>query len=192
MGRVWHTPAGVALAVSIILRPDPEELSAIGMAGAVSVAELCLAYDLPDVTIKWPNDVRVGGKKVCGILPEAVWVGDELIGAILGIGVNVRVSFTGELAQTATNLEMAASRTLDRAQLAADLIGRVVYWSRHFSGEMLFQRWRALLDTPGNVVRIGNLEGLAVDVDRSGALLLQRQDGQVERVIAGDVMLVER
>jgi BirA family biotin operon repressor/biotin-[acetyl-CoA-carboxylase] ligase len=191
LGRTWYTPPGVALALSVILKPDIEALSAIGIAGAVSVAMMCKGLGIEGVSLKWPNDVRIHGRKVCGILPEAVWQGDQLLGVVLGIGVNVSVQFTGDLSQTATSLAAEIGRDLDRAELAADLIARVIGWSAKAGSDELFMQWRSSLDTIGRQVTVGEVAGLAIDVERSGALLIQQTGGSVQRVFAGDVMLGE-
>src|SRR5690606_4117303 len=92
-GRVWHTPPGVALAVSVVLRPPVDALHQVGMVGALAIADVCQQHVPDDVAIKWPNDVQVGGRKVSGILPETAWEADRLLGVVLGMGLNVRVDF---------------------------------------------------------------------------------------------------
>ena len=115
-GRIWHTPANQALALSVILRPQAEALAGVNMLGALSVYDLASATGCEGVGIKWPNDVQVEGKKVSGVLSEAVWRGKRLQGVVLGIGVNVRNDFKGTaLEGTAISLEAASGMRLDRA-----------------------------------------------------------------------------
>jgi BirA family transcriptional regulator, biotin operon repressor / biotin---[acetyl-CoA-carboxylase] ligase len=92
-GRFWYTPAGVALAVSVIIKPSAEFATRSSMVGALAVYELCNSLGIKETGIKWPNDVQIRGKKVSGILPEAVWEGDKLLAVVLGMGINVRVPF---------------------------------------------------------------------------------------------------
>jgi BirA family biotin operon repressor/biotin-[acetyl-CoA-carboxylase] ligase len=186
MGRVWHTPPGVALAVSVVLKPPPQAAARAGMLGAVAVAELCEELGAPKVTIKWPNDVQIDGRKVCGILPQAVWRNETLVGVVLGMGVNVRVRFEGELAQTAVSLEDVLARPLHRAHVLASLLARVDAWAGRMTGDALLQAWKARLSTLGQEVRVDAVQGLAVDVDSDGALLIETQDG-IARVVAGDI-----
>lgn len=186
MGRVWHTPAGVALAVSVVLKPPPQAAARAGMLGAVAVAELCESLGVADVGIKWPNDVQIGGRKVCGILPQAVWHNQTLVGVVLGMGINVRVRFDGDLEQTAISLEDALHRPLHRAQILLALLARVDAWAQRMTDDALLQAWRARLRTLGQAVRVDDVQGVAVDVDNDGALLIETQDGQV-RVVAGDI-----
>lgn len=197
-GRTWYTPPGVALAVSIILKTSPQFASRASMVGALGVYDLCQHLDIPDehIGIKWPNDVLLSGKKVSGILPEAVWQGDTLLGIVLGIGVNVRNTFTDDLAITATTLEQAAKRSLDRAPLLAYLLQRIDHWAHRMSTDTVPAIWKARLITLGQDVIITGtnqrIVGKAVDVDPDGTLLIATQDGSMQRVMAGDVSLRPR
>jgi BirA family biotin operon repressor/biotin-[acetyl-CoA-carboxylase] ligase len=188
-GRIWHTPRGSALAVSVILRPDVSRAALCSGVGALAVVDLCTTVGIQDVGIKWPNDVQVAGRKVAGILPEAVWINQELVGVVLGIGVNVSVHFEGELAERAASLEPFAGRALDRATLLSVLLSAVDTYSLLTPTEAL-RRWRARLNTLGQRVRVGDVVGVAVDTDQTGALLVQTDSGAVERVVAGDIALV--
>jgi BirA family biotin operon repressor/biotin-[acetyl-CoA-carboxylase] ligase len=193
MGRTWHTPPGVAIAMSVILKPTHAALPQVTMLGALAIAETLDEMGAQQVGIKWANDVLLNERKVSGVLSEAAW--DEqthLIGAVLGIGLNVRVDFTGtELAQKAISIEPALGIPLDRADLIARLLGRVDYWRGQLGTHMLFRAWRARLVTPGRHVSIaqtdGTLEGIAQDVDENGALLVRGDDGVLHRVVAGDL-----
>jgi BirA family biotin operon repressor/biotin-[acetyl-CoA-carboxylase] ligase len=188
-GRVWHTPAGSALAVSIILRPKAAQAALCSVVGALAVVDVCAAVGIQNVGIKWPNDVQVDGRKVAGVLPEAVWINQELVGVVLGIGVNVSVRFEGELEERAASLEPLAGRSLDRSVLLSVLLSAVDTYSQLEPNEVL-SRWRARLITIGQRVRVGGVVGLAVDTDQTGALLVQTDGGSVERVVAGDIALV--
>lgn len=190
-GRTWYTPPGVALAVSIIMRDtEPTVAMHSSMIGALAVAELCDEVDTKNVGIKWPNDVQIAGKKVSGILPEAVWQGDELLGVVLGIGVNVRVPFEGELATTATSLETACACRLDRLQLVAMLVERVVHWANQPSVALL-TAWQARLTTLGQRVASDEATGVARSVDAAGALIVEDLDtGATHRIVAGDLTIL--
>ncbi|MEM6285486.1 MAG: biotin--[acetyl-CoA-carboxylase] ligase, partial [Chloroflexota bacterium] len=116
LGRTWYTPPGVALATSVILRVKAEHLPQVNMMGALAVTNLLQALNLTEVSIKWPNDVLVGGRKICGILPEAVWNGNNMEGAVLGMGLNVRNNFAGTpLEEKATSIEAITGKPQDRA-----------------------------------------------------------------------------
>jgi BirA family transcriptional regulator, biotin operon repressor / biotin---[acetyl-CoA-carboxylase] ligase len=192
LGRTWYTPPGTALILSVILRPKVEYLGQITMLGAVAIAELLEHLGTTDVGIKWPNDVLLHGKKVSGVLSEAVWNGDKLQGSVLGMGINVRIDFTGtELAHTAASIEPSLGHVVDRLDLLVDLLGRVDYWYERLQTGALFDAWKSRLNMLGKMVTVqqGTLHGLAELVDQSGALMVRDEMGTLHRVVAGDIGL---
>ncbi len=189
-GRVWHTPPGVALALSVILKPIPSGMKHITMLGALAIADMLDSLGMQDVTIKWPNDVRLQGRKVCGVLPEAAWDGDRLLGVALGMGVNVRVDFTGtDLEYTAISIEPVLGRTVDRVQLIQTLLQRVDFWSMRLGTPELFEAWKSRLDTLGQMVVVNGISGRAEAVNRDGALLVRDGAGMLHTIIAGDILM---
>lgn len=187
-GRMWYTPPGVALAVSVILKPLVAQLPQVTMLGALAIFDVLQELGAIRVTIKWPNDVRLNGRKVSGVLPEAEWDGGELRGVALGMGVNVRVDFRGtELEQTAISIEPALGRSVDRGELIAMLMKRVDYWSARLGTDELFETWKSRLETLGQQVLVNRITGLAEDVDTYGALLVRDENGVIQRILAGDV-----
>lgn len=188
-GRTWITPPHSAIALTMILRLSPERALLSSMIGALSVVALCQYLHIDAVGIKWPNDVQIGGRKVCGILPEAVWQNDHLLGVCLGIGINVSVVFEDEMRQQAVSLEEAVSSPLNRAELIGLLVNALESWSEATS-ERILETWRDHLTTVGQRVQIGNIIGAAVGTDASGALLVQTDDHHQERIIAGDVLIL--
>ena len=192
-GRAWHTPPGSALALSVILRPTADCLPRLTMLGGLAVCQLAEGLGCRDAGIKWHNDVQIGGKKVSGILAEAVWEGDRLLGAVLGIGVNVRVDFAGTaLADSAISLESALGRRLDRAQLIAELLARILHWYRRMDSVALFDEWRQRLTMLNARVTANGISGRALDVCEDGALILQDDGGQRHIIHAGDLALAQR
>jgi BirA family biotin operon repressor/biotin-[acetyl-CoA-carboxylase] ligase len=190
LGRTWLTPPGVALAVSVILRPRIKDLALISLLGAVAIAELCDHAGAANVGIKWPNDVQIEGRKVSGVLPEAVWNGSQFVGVVLGMGVNVRVEFRGTgLENTAISLESAVKAPLGRLDLLVYLLARADYWAVRLDSPMLFEAWKQRLTTLGQRVSINGISGTAEAVDRQGALLIRSDDGALHRMIAGDIAL---
>lgn len=188
-GRSWQTPPGAALAVSLILKPALAALPRLSLLGALAVAEMIEGLGIAGVGIKWPNDVQIKGLKVCGVLPEAVWNGDALMGAVLGIGVNVRVDFQGTaLEGTATSLQDWVGRRLDRAELVHTLLTRVDAWYERLDAPALLEAWQARLITLGLPVQVGEVNGIAEGVDVDGALLVRSADGTLHRVVSGDVL----
>ncbi|MBC7870458.1 MAG: biotin--[acetyl-CoA-carboxylase] ligase [Chitinophagaceae bacterium] len=195
-GRTWHTPPGVALALSIILRPTIDALPHVTMLGALAIAETLDGLGATDVGIKWPNDVHLNSKKVSGVLPEAVWEGDQLRGVVLGIGINVRVDFTDtELERSAISIEPALGIRIDRADLLVALLARIDAWAMKLGTIELYNGWKSRLNVLGQPMTMmdvnGLVKGTAEDIDPQGALLVRAADGTVHRVIAGDVALGE-
>lgn len=195
VGRPWRTFPGKMLAFSLVLRPNfPAQFLVMASAVAVHTAVLTLGQ-LP-VTIKWPNDILVADRKLCGILIESS--GDYVV---LGIGLNVNGSFAQhpELAQQATTLEQAMGMPVRReAVLCAvltslDRIYGTLRSDDQAARKALWQQWRERLTTIGRTVDIvqgeRHIRGLAVDVDDDGALLVRLENGTQHAVTWGDVSL---
>ena len=167
------------------------------MLGAASIAEIIEHLGATDVGIKWPNDVQLNGKKVSGVLSEAAWVansphGGRLLGVVLGMGVNVRIDFSGtELAETAISIEPALGKAVNRLDLLGDLMGRIDYWYARIGSDELFEAWKSRLNMLGKMVTVqqGTIHGLAESVDASGTLLVRDEQGELRRVVAGDIAL---
>ncbi len=194
LGRVWQAPPRSALIVSIVLRPQIDNLPQITMLGALAIYDTIKHLGIESVGIKWPNDVMLNDLKVSGILPEAVWDGATLVGVVLGMGINVRIDFANtELADKAISIETLMGRQVERINLLTDLLSHVDYWTTRLGTDELFETWKNRLVTLGQDVSIKmtnrEITGLAEDVDRDGGLLVRTQNHQLERVIAGDIVL---
>lgn len=192
LGRTWHTPPGSALIVSVILHPSPAFLSSMSMLGAVAIAEMLEQAGARDTGIKWPNDVHLAGRKVCGILPEVEWENTRLVGVVLGMGVNVRTDFSNtELVDSAISIETVLGQSVSRLELLRSLLSRIDYWSQHLQDGSLFSNWKGRLNMLGQPVTIKatGLSGVAESVDEEGALHVQDANGALHRVIAGDIGL---
>ncbi|HEX2905458.1 MAG TPA: biotin--[acetyl-CoA-carboxylase] ligase [Phototrophicaceae bacterium] len=190
LGRTWHTPPGVALAVSVILRPAAAQLPQVTMLGALAIYDVLADFGVSQLGIKWPNDVQVNGRKISGILPEAAWSGEQLVGVVLGLGLNVRVNFTGtELAETATSLETVLGQSVSRLDVLARLLANINDWAAALGEAWLFETWKSRLTTLGQPVTVGEIQGLAEQVNAEGALLVRDASDVVHRVLAGDVAL---
>ncbi len=141
-GRTWVSPPQSSIMVSVILKPAlaPEHLPRVTMLGALAVADVLRPLLGEALSLKWPNDVLIRGKKVCGILAESTWIGDRLAAVILGIGLNVRVNFDGHsLIYPATSLEAELGQPVNRLDLLRSLLDRVDNWAA-LLGEPLLDR----------------------------------------------------
>ena len=187
-GRKWRTPPGAALALSIALRPPAAQVARLNMIGALGVFDLAAQVGCTDIGIKWPNDIQVSGKKVSGVLVENVWMQGQLRGAVLGIGVNVRVDFSlTDLGDTAASLEDHAKRRLDRAELIRTLLDRVEFWYRQIESDAVYETWRRRLNMLGALVVAEGVSGRALDVTPEGALLIKDANGVLREVVVGDL-----
>lgn len=192
IGRVWRSLPGQQLELSLVLRPQAPAHFLV-MASALAVAEAITAVTTLATDIKWPNDVVVGGRKVCGILIET---SQEI--AVVGIGINVNGSFASdpELAARATTLAEAAGHTVVREEVVVEVLRRLDASDRALNSSVaarsdLRDAWRARLITLGQRVTVQQGEtirtGIAEDVDGDGVLLLRDDDGARHSITWGDV-----
>ena len=196
--RSWVSEAG-NLYLSVILRPSLQALPYISIMSGVAVARAIRKATGLRSTIKWPNDVRIHGKKVCGILVENTVQGNNVDYAVVGIGLNVAFDPTTveELSEIAISLNVAAGEAVDRPALLRYLLQEMdrLYLSlqqaREPAAQDIIEDWRSLLDTLGTQVEVRwgaeVYSGFAQDVDSLGNLLLRLADGTVATLPAGEV-----
>ena len=195
--RAWLTPAG-NIALSIILYPDILFLPSLIMLASLAVAHsIELATSLKP-QIKWPNDVLINDKKVCGILIENDMQGNTVNYSITGIGINtnLRLADFPEIQPTATSLSDELGREVSRLNVIRHLLGEIErYYLALSAGEPIYEEWRDRLVTVGKKVRVmageTTCEGTAESVNRDGSLLLRGSNGNLIRIVAGDVTLRE-
>ena len=198
--REWVSPPGRNLTFSIVLRPPLDRMRYLNMAASVAIVDAVHATAALPATVKWPNDARVNGKKIAGILIEARAVGADVGCAVLGVGLNVNHDPTPSLTPPAeaTSLAAATGRLVDRLPvLQAFLRALDTLYVTPANDEQLFERWRGSLDTLGQRVRVAwagdgatVAEGVATDVTPDGDLVLRRDDGSLVTLNAGEVTVV--
>ncbi|MFC1908444.1 biotin--[acetyl-CoA-carboxylase] ligase [Chloroflexota bacterium] len=195
--RRWYTLKG-NIALSIVLYPDRQFLSYLVMLASLAVVSSIETVTGLKTQIKWPNDVLVNGKKVCGILTESSVVGNEVAYAIVGIGINVNLKLDDypELQSTATSLVNELGEEVSRLGLIRCLLMEFERWYLALSaGDSVYLEWRERLVTLGRKVKVtsGNniLEGVAESVAADGSLQLRQRDGSLTTIVAGDVTLRE-
>ena len=194
--RQWVSPPGVNLYFSILLRPRLGELHRMNIAATLAVARAIRTTTGLHPTIKWPNDVRLNGRKVCGILIENQVEGDRVHYVIVGIGINVNFDPTpySEIATLATSLMREAGRPISRLDMLRAFLEEFdVLYGALKRGESVRDEWCGLLETLGRHVQVRwdqqVEEGLAADVDEEGNLVLERADGSRVTMLAGEVTL---
>ncbi|HTD48219.1 MAG TPA: biotin--[acetyl-CoA-carboxylase] ligase [bacterium] len=197
-GRAWASPRG-GIWLSVILRPGipVERVPLIALSAAAATAQAIReATGLP-ARVKWPNDVLVDGKKIVGILAEA-GAGGEWV--VVGIGINANIPLEALPQATgspATSLQ-ALGHPVDQEALITLVLRELegAYDLLKSGGfRATLRRWREMTDTLGRPVRVempdAAIEGVAQDIDETGALLVRLEGGSVRRVVAGDLRVRE-
>jgi len=193
--RVWLSPEG-SIALSIILYPGILYLPSL-----IMLASLAVVHSIEKVAglksqVKWPNDVLINGKKVCGVLVESEVRGDTVDYAIIGIGINAnfRVSDFAEISSTATSLSDELGWDVSRLDVIRCLLVEIerLYLTLPAGGSV-YEEWRDSLVTLGRRVTVHSgetlYEGIAESVAKDGSLSLRHSDGNLTRIVAGDVTL---
>jgi BirA family biotin operon repressor/biotin-[acetyl-CoA-carboxylase] ligase len=201
LGRAWVSTQGKGLWFSVLLRPPltPQAATQLTIASATALARALRTAAAIGCEIKWPNDILVNERKVCGILTEMSAELDKVNYLVLGIGVNVNFEesdFPVELRRTATSLAIEADRKFKRAEVAANILRELDRdYSRVCSGKFaqVADEWEDQCTTIGRQVEIASgkrtILGRAESLDAEGALLVRTQHGHLERIIGGDVTL---
>jgi BirA family transcriptional regulator, biotin operon repressor / biotin---[acetyl-CoA-carboxylase] ligase len=217
LDRRWWALPGSSLLMSLLLRPalPPSRAGQLTMCLGLAAVEAIEAVTGLHPALKWPNDLLLGDRKLGGMLTELRLKGERLDYAVLGLGVNMNVTFdegqttndenssslvirpSSELANTAISLSMVLGREVDRVALLAALLARCEAWyERALAGESPHAAWAARLDTVGRRVTVattvGSLTGEAVGVTPEGALLVRDDDAAEHVIWSGDVTALRR
>ena len=197
-GRTWQTPAGAALAMSLILRPRqirPETAWGITVAGALAVAE-ALETEGAAPSIKWPNDVLLGERKVAGLRVDASWEGERLAYAVLGIGVNVLLGSAPpdeSVDYPATSLEHELGRPVDRGTLLLATLESLARWYTKLGSVGLRETWWQRMAFRDRRVSVwdgrNEVRGKLTGVDAAGGVVLVLEGGERVNVGAGTARL---
>jgi BirA family biotin operon repressor/biotin-[acetyl-CoA-carboxylase] ligase len=199
LDRKWFTPKGAALAFSIVLRPTAEErphlTRLVGLA-ALAVAESLRKHGM-DARIKWPNDILIQNRKVCGILIESVWSGEDVDCVVIGVGINVlegSVPPEEMLRYPATSLEAELGQAPDRVEILRDILASLIELRPRLGTDEFLKQWEDLLALRGETVQVeteknprvtGRISGLEPD----GSLKIRNEHGEFVTVRFGDVRL---
>ena len=202
-GRAWQTLSGTALSFTLLLRPDfaPDKASMITLVMALSVAQAVEEVAGAVATIKWPNDIVVNKKKICGMLTEMTMTPemDEIQYIVVGVGINVNngspEEFEEEIRQAATSLRIETGRQIGRAVL----LGRVlVRFEENYAAFLatldlsrLRESYQRHLQGVGSEVRVldpaGEYTGISHGINDQGELIVVKENGEKVQVYAGEV-----
>ena len=194
-GNTWNSRAEDCLTFTVLVRPklSPEKFSLLAPVMGLAVSESCEALSGLKSLIKWPNDVLIDSRKVCGILVEA---GSRMDYAVIGCGINTGFGLPPEeLADKAVYLSEAAGREISREDMLAEVLKRFAACERILEKEDSFASLKPLYESRlvniGRQVSVispkGSVTALCLGIDEDGALLIKKENGETEKVFAGEV-----
>ncbi len=200
IGRVWASPKGKGIWMTIMLKPkiNPADAAKITLLAACAVCRAIEEISGVYAKIKWPNDIVLNGKKLCGILTEMSAELDEINYLIVGIGVNANIDlgdFPKELQATATSIKIEKGSSVVRKELTAAIINNFENYYKTFlekgSIKEYINEYKEKSAVLGNevIVTSSSLEqrGTVVDISEEGQLLLKVEDGSIKEIISGEV-----
>jgi len=198
LGRQWQSSKSKGIYLSVILRPDmsPVESPKITLTAAVGVARAIRQAASLEALIKWPNDILINYRKVCGILTEMNAETDKVKFLIVGIGINVNGSRKA-FPKNASTLQEEAGFRLDRIKLARAMLENLDEQYAMFKKngfKKIIKEWAELSATLGRRIKVTckgrKMECQAQAVDKDGALVVRLDNGFSERILSGDVIMV--
>lgn len=197
-GRSWESPAGTSVYMTIALKPDfaPAKASMLTLVMALAVAEAVTEVTGLEAGIKWPNDIVVNRKKICGILTELSMEADYIQSVVIGVGINTnQESFPEEIKATATSLYLEKGEKISRAELIAAVMKHFEHYYELFTQKeelsLFREAYEKRLVNRNCKVRVldpkGDFEGTAEGITDTGELLVRLADKSVVQVYAGEV-----
>jgi BirA family biotin operon repressor/biotin-[acetyl-CoA-carboxylase] ligase len=204
VGKPWFSPPGVNLHLSVLLKPtlDLHDARFFTFIGSLAIADALEMYGAK-AQVKWPNDVLVNDKKIAGVLTDVGLFRGRVEYVILGIGVNLNIDrpsmdrLYGEAAPGATSLREAVGQTVDRNAFAArllELLEQRYFAFREHGKRPLLREWRdrSFLGRRVTVREEGiHVEGIAMDLDEEGCLIVNLDDGSTVAVREGEVLPIQ-
>ncbi len=202
LGRHWYSERSSGIYASVILRPPlaPSAAPVLTLVAGIAVHQAIQAATGLAADIRWPNDVLVNGKKVCGILTEMNAEVDRLHAVVLGMGINVNHrAMPDELKSLATSLRIEAGKVVSRAQVLVAVLREL---QKHYNlllqdgTPAITQRWSAASSyAEGKQIRVltqvGEYRATTAGLDPTGALRIRRSDGREETLVAGEIVEVK-
>ena len=200
-GKSWESPLG-GIWLSIILTPDVDhsKLPLITLATGVAVAKTLEKIGVKNPEIKWPNDIMIGGKKVCGILTEATAKFNTIENVIIGVGIDSNLNigdFPKEMQDGTTTLSIELQEKVQENELIKLFLKEFEEISELFNHEgyeEILKEWRKRSYSIGKIVEVRapfnkNYDGYVVGIGKEGALIVEKIDGTLEKVISGECII---
>ncbi|OMC68518.1 biotin--[acetyl-CoA-carboxylase] ligase [Paenibacillus sp. FSL H7-0326] len=202
LGRKWFSPAGKGIWMSLVLRPELpiRYMPQLTLLTGVAVCKAIRSVTGAEAAIKWPNDILIHGKKVCGILLESATEDNKVKYCIAGIGIDVNLSaedYPEELTEIATSLKLETGHTIDRALLIAEILNEMELLYNRYTSEgftPIQVEWEEHSVSIGQAVRTETLtetiQGVAKRLDPSGGLVIAAPSGEERVVYSGEVEII--
>ncbi|MBE6501750.1 MAG: biotin--[acetyl-CoA-carboxylase] ligase [Methanobrevibacter thaueri] len=200
-GKTWESPLG-GIWLSIILTPnvDYSNIPLITLATGVAVAKTLERIEVESCEIKWPNDIMINGKKVCGILTEATTSFNSIENVVVGVGIDANLNiedFPEELKDKTTSLEIELGRKVDEnllIKLFLEEIEEIFELFNHGRHEEILKEWRKRSYTIGKIVEVKKpfnqpYDAYALGISKEGSLVVEKTDGTLEKVISGECII---
>ena len=193
-GRSWISPQGDGIFMTLIVRPDvpPSQIASLSLLTALAAARAIRRETGLEAKIKWPNDIVVSGRKVCGMLLEMDADAQRVHSVAAGIGINVhQQAFDEEIAHTASSLDLLSGKRQSRAAIVRAFLEEFEKAYEQESPGEIMRAYRAHSATIAQRVQViapdRTFTGTAGDITDSGSLLVTDEGGEVHEVLAGDV-----
>lgn len=200
-GKNWESPLG-GVWLSIILNPNVNhsKIPLITLATGVTVENTLKRIGVKNAEIKWPNDILIHGKKVCGILTEAITSFNTIESVIIGVGIDANISienFPEELRENMTTLNDEIGEKVDENLLIKLFLEEFEKISEQFINEeyeTILKEWRKNSYTIGKIVEVHEpfskpYDGYVLGISRDGSLVVEKIDGTLEKVISGECII---
>ena len=198
----WASPEG-GIWMTLILKPEVTLLEASKLTIVTGVAIAKTLHDKfnLDAGIKWPNDIMIGNKKICGILTEAVTDYDDLKAVLIGVGIDVNINqsdLPDDLQDITTTISEETSEEIKRAEIMKVFFSIFEELYEEFKNgqfKHIIGEWRRLSSTTGNRVKVYKdgkaMLADAVGIDNQGALIVELDDGSLEKIISGECIIID-
>lgn len=190
LGREWFSPHG-GIYFTLILKPKiaPAYAPRLNMMASVAVAKTLRRLLGLDARLKWPNDVLIKGRKVCGILAEMGAEMDAVKYVTIGVGINANFSIA-KYGTKVASLKDLKGEEISRKEIFNSVVKELLSQQSLLTKGELLEEWKSLSATLNREIRIettgGEIAGKAVDIDSNGALIIKGEDGSLRTAIAGD------
>jgi BirA family biotin operon repressor/biotin-[acetyl-CoA-carboxylase] ligase len=201
--RVWHSPPGSNIYTSILFRPtfSADQAPQISIVAGVAVAETINDYCPGNVELKWPNDVLLNKKKVCGILAQMKTSVRGIDFVVLGMGINVNIAYNqlpADIRTIATSLAIETGREIDRLELIISLYENITKWYKTLTQrgfDDIKKKWTNFATMIGQNVQVmfcnEVVSGKALGLDDDGSLIILTVNNETVKVSAGDATIIK-